>query len=215
MYIPLYFESDEPIIEKNSGGGIGNDWVVYNVKPNVNLYDSLANLLLNGTDANNYDLPEELLNYCAFYVNGNKVSVIGKHDLNFKYGDNILLEFEHTWEPIDGYEFIYPNGATASMNPDSTFSVEIEVKPLISFKLYPWSDASNPDEYQAREGMTWQEWVNSDYSPHVEEFGIINKIFGVSNDRIRMRYDNSYVYYGDYVKKDDAIVANRTYSLKK
>ena len=120
---PFYFESDEPVIEKHGGSNVA----VYRVKPKVNLYDALANLLLNGTDT---ELPEELLNYCAFYVNGNKVSWIGV-DLNFKYGDNILLEFEETWEPINGYEFVYGHGATAVMLPDSTFSVMIEVRSLI------------------------------------------------------------------------------------
>lgn len=123
---PFYFESDEPIIEKH-----GTSVAVYHVKPKVNLYDALANLLLNGSDTDSLELPEELLNYCTFYVNGNKVSWISKDDLNFKYGDNILLEFEETWEPINGYEFVYAHGATASMFPDSTFSVMIEVKKLI------------------------------------------------------------------------------------
>lgn len=203
---PLYFESDEPIIENGDSAGYKN-YVVYNVKPNVNLYDALAKLLLNGTDANSYDLPEELLSYCTFYVNSNKLYYVGKPNLDFKYGDNIMLEFEHTWEPIDGYEFNYGHGATASMKPDSTFSVEIAVDKLISFKL----DGS---DYQAIDGMTWERWVNSDYSPHIEEYGNIIKLLQVSYDRIEMKYDNSYVYYNGYVKKDDVIVANRTYSLK-
>lgn len=210
---PFYFESDEPIIEKNSGG-TSHYQIVYNVKPKVNLYDTLANLLLNGTDANSSDLPEELLSYCTFYVNGNKLDYVGKPYLDFKYGDSINLEFEHTWEPVDGYEFIYAHGVTASMNPDSTFSIMIEVKPLIKFKLYTSTTSSKPNEFQAKDGMTWQEWVNSDYSPHNEEFGNIIKWFLVDNNRIMAQFENTYVYYNDYVKKGDVIVANRTYSLK-
>lgn len=126
---PLYFESEDPVIV-DDGHTL---YAHFYVKPNVNIYDKLFYLLLytqNDTSLS-YELPEELLNLYTFYVNKNKVNWIGAvDDANFKYGSIIWMEFDHTWEPINGYEFEYGHEAVGLLTSDGQIEVQIQVKEL-------------------------------------------------------------------------------------
>ena len=71
---------------------------------------------------------------------------------------------------------------------------------LITFKIIEI-------EYQAEEGMTWEEWVNSEYN--------INMTFGIDEfEGTTITYGARYVgTLTDYVKPSDLIIANYEYQL--
>ena len=39
------------------------------------------------------------------------------------------------------------------------------------------------EEYQAEEGMTWEQWCNSEYNP-LENYGF-HKLFGTDNNKVK------------------------------
>lgn len=133
---PLYFYSETPVIVEEAG----RPYAHFYVKPNVNIYDKLFYLLSYATEGENPDLPVELLDLCTFYIvdfavapnekNENKLDYVGKSNPDFQYGDVILLEFEHTWKPINGYEFDYAEGAAGFLTSDGQIRVDIMVKKL-------------------------------------------------------------------------------------
>lgn len=100
---PFYFESDGPSFKYHVEVSPSVWYAEYTITPHVNLYNTLGELfeVLFGPRTNYFmTLPEEFLNLCSFYVNGNKVIRIDK------FNDEISLEFEDiNWAPIDGWEF--------------------------------------------------------------------------------------------------------------
>jgi hypothetical protein len=83
--------------------------------------------------------------------------------------------------------------------PDMNHGAENNVK-LITFKI-------GVIDYQAEEGMTWEDWVGSKYS--VPEFEITDAGYLVAVDEYGLEDD-----IGDgnkHVKADDVIIENHTY----
>ena len=79
-----------------------------------------------------------------------------------------------------------------------TFSVALEGIPKISFKI-------QSTDYQAEQGMTWEQWVNSSYNTggfHVESSGVFSGMFQVGNSP------------GNPVSKTNVITENKNYSLE-
>jgi hypothetical protein len=186
---PLHFESEPPTINDYGGQYYS---VSYIVTPDINIYSTLSKLITDVT-GNRYELPEEFLNLCTFYVNDNKVDMIGKSNLDFKDGDTILLEFEHTWEPIEGYNFNYGWGVIGYLSIDGSIIIEIICEKIINFQL-------DSNTYTTVEGMTWREWITS---KDALDFNFIidkdNKIRVSTNDGILL-YKSKEVYANDKIK---------------
>ena len=90
---------------------------------------------------------------------------------------------------------------TAQSKVESLFDYSQNPEPKItSFKILD-------TEYQIEEGMTWEEWVNSDYN---------TGNYNIADNRIRMSTKYVYISYGkktaDYVKPGDVITENYQYN---
>lgn len=179
---PLHFESESPTINDYGGEYYS---VSYIVTPDINIYSTLSKLITDVT-GNRYELPEEFLNLCTFYVNGNKVDMIGKSNLDFKDGDTILLEFEHTWEPIEGYNFNYGWGVIGYLSIDGSIIIEIMCRKIINFTI-------GTTLHTGLSNMTWREWVNSEYNPITLESGIPTHIYYIDNGKVKNKYSEGII----------------------
>lgn len=88
------------------------------------------------------------------------------------------------------------------------------VKPLISFTIEEGNTVVN---YQAALGMTWGEWVDSEYNPSADYTGTV-KAYSVNRDMIQNDNANLYVYVPtdySFPSPSDLIIANFAYQLAK
>lgn len=84
-----------------------------------------------------------------------------------------------------------------TMEDGSIVEESVQIVPIITFKI-------DFDTYQAIAGMTWGEWVNSEFNDAADPWCVVD--FGTETVRI----DNNgcsviYANLGDYVKPEEAI----------
>lgn len=66
--------------------------------------------------------------------------------------------------------------------------------------------------YQADTGMTWTQWVSSEYNPDFMP-GIM-KVFSIVSNKVQHASGEYVSYNNSYVSASDSIVADRAYNLK-
>lgn len=148
---------------------------------------------------------------------------------NKKYNETISMmletasgsgEYEKTtasgW-PTEGYVF---NEELSRCEYGSTLSWDDENNKVVmsgnvSDKCYVYFDkvniitfTINDTEYKAIEGMTWGEWINSDYN--------VEDAYRLSSDGyvIFKRTDGTFYYFDSFNKKDELIIENGKYTHK-
>ena len=148
---------------------------------------------------------------------------------NKKYNETISMmletasgsgEYEKTtaseW-PTDGYIF---NTELSKCENGSILSWDVENNKVVmsgntSDKCYVYFDkvniitfTINGTEYNAIEGMTWGEWINSDYN--------VEDAYRLSSDGyvIFKRTDGTFYYFDSFIPKDELIIENGKYTHK-
>ena len=148
---------------------------------------------------------------------------------NKKYNETISMmletasgsgEYEKTtaseW-PTEGYVF---NEELSRCENGSTLSWDAENNKVVmsgntSDKCYVYFDkvniipfTINGTEYNAIEGMTWGEWINSDYN--------VEDAYRLSSDGyvIFKRTDGTFYYFDSFILKDELIIENGKYTHK-
>jgi hypothetical protein len=148
---------------------------------------------------------------------------------NKKYNETISMmletasgsgEYEKTtasgW-PTEGYVF---NEELSRCEYGSTLSWDDENNKVVmsgntSDKCYVYFDkvniipfTINGTEYNAIEGMTWGEWINSDYN--------VEDAYGISSDGYVKfkRTDGTFYYFDSFISKDELIIENGKYTHK-
>lgn len=127
-------------------------------------------------------------------------------------------ESYNTWKDSD--EAGYPHVAMYETNHPEITSGEIIIfeKSTEKPKLIQFTYGGK--QYQAEEGMTWDEWIDSEYNESIEEYGYVYKGFIKLNDGYAGHYSYStggqgYLLLNNVkVLLTDNIVNEQTYTFR-